>query len=60
MGVRRGRLRNRRPQGRGNVADGFEEAPVIEPVDPFEDGELDGFDVSPARAVGSPGPCRER
>ena len=30
-----------------DVADGFEEAPVIEPVDPFEGGELHGFDVSP-------------
>lgn len=29
------------------IADGFEEAPVIKPVDPFERGELQGFDVSP-------------
>jgi len=33
-----------------DVADGFEEAPVIEPVNPFESGELDGFDVSPRSA----------
>ena len=30
--------------GRGNVADGFEQAPVIELVHPFESGVLDGID----------------
>ena len=33
-----------------DVADGFEEASVIEPIDPFESGELNGFDVSPGSA----------
>ena len=26
-----------------NVADGLEEAPVVEPVHPFQGGELDGL-----------------
>jgi hypothetical protein len=30
-----------------DVCDGFEEAPVVLPVDPFEGGEPDGFEVSP-------------
>lgn len=29
-----------------DVSDVFEEAPVIEPIDPFESGEFNGFDVS--------------
>ena len=33
--------------GRWDVADGFKQAPVIEPVDPFEGGELDCLDASP-------------
>ena len=33
--------------GGRDVADGFEQAAIIEPVDPFESGELDGFEVSP-------------
>jgi len=36
--------------GRWDVADGFKQAPVIEPVDPFEGGELDGFDGPPRPA----------
>ena len=32
-----------------DVADGFEQSAVIEPVDPFEGGELHGLDVSPNR-----------
>jgi hypothetical protein len=32
---------------RRNVADGFEQPPVIEPVGPFECGELDGFEGAP-------------
>lgn len=29
--------------GGSNVADGFEQTPVIEPVHPFQGGEPDGF-----------------
>ena len=36
--------------GRGNVADGFEQAPVIEPVHPFESGVLDGLEGAPRPA----------
>ena len=36
--------------GGWNVADGFEQAPVVEPVDPFQRGELDGFQASPRAA----------
>ena len=32
------------------IADRLEEAPVIEPVDPFESGELHGLDISPRPA----------
>jgi hypothetical protein len=34
-----------------NYADGFEQAPIVEPVDPFQCGELDGFQVSPGTAA---------
>ena len=30
-----------------DVADGPEETPVVEPVDPFQRGELDGFEGAP-------------
>lgn len=33
-----------------NVADGFQQAAVIDPVDPFQCGELDGFKVAPRPA----------
>ncbi len=33
--------------GGWNVADRFEQAPVVEPVHPFQGGELDGFQASP-------------
>jgi hypothetical protein len=36
--------------GGWNSTDGFKQAPIVEPVDPFQRGELDGFQVSP-RAV---------
>ena len=29
------------------VADGLQQSPMVEPVDPFERGELDGFEVAP-------------
>jgi len=32
--------------GRGNVSDGFEEAPVVVPVDPFHCGQLDGVETA--------------
>jgi len=32
--------------GRPGISDGLEQTPVIEPIDPFEGGELDGLDVS--------------
>jgi hypothetical protein len=32
--------------GRGNVSDGFEEAPVVVPVDPFHRGQLDGVETA--------------
>lgn len=31
----------------GNASDRFEQAAVIEPVDPFECGARDGFDAAP-------------
>ena len=33
--------------GRRDVADGLEETSVVEPVDPFQRGELDGFEGAP-------------
>ena len=33
--------------GGRNVADGFEEAPVVEPVDPFQSGELNSLQGAP-------------
>ena len=33
--------------GGWNVADRFEQAPVVEPVDPFQGGELDVFQGAP-------------
>jgi len=33
--------------GRRYVADGLQEPSVVEPIDPFEGGELDGLEVSP-------------
>ena len=33
--------------GRWNVADGLEQSPMIEPVDPFECGHFDGLQVTP-------------
>ena len=36
--------------GGWNVADGLEQAAVVEPVDPFEGGHLDGFEVAPRAA----------
>ena len=30
-----------------DIADGFEQASVVEPVDPFERGELDRFQAAP-------------
>ena len=33
--------------GGRNVADGFEQAPVVEPVHPFQGGELDGLQGAP-------------
>ena len=33
--------------GRRYVADGLQEPSVVEPIDPFEGSELDGFEVSP-------------
>ena len=36
--------------GGWNVADRFEQAPVVEPVHPFQGGELDGFQASPRPA----------
>jgi hypothetical protein len=35
---------------RANVADRLEEPAVVEPVDPFEVGELDGFEIAPRPA----------
>jgi hypothetical protein len=32
--------------GGRDVADGFKQSPVVEPIDPFEGGELDGFEGS--------------
>ena len=33
--------------GRRDVADGFEQAAVVEPVDPLQRGELDGLQAAP-------------
>ena len=33
--------------GRRYIADGFHDPSVVEPIDPFEGGELDGLEVSP-------------
>jgi hypothetical protein len=33
--------------GWGNVADGFEDSAVVEPVDPFQGGVFDGVEVLP-------------
>ena len=33
--------------GGWNVADGFEQTPVVEPVHPFQCGEFDGFQAAP-------------
>ena len=39
--------------GRRDVADGLQQPAVVEPVDPFERGELDGFEaIATARADG--------
>ena len=47
--------------GRRHVADGLEQPAVVEPVDPLERGELDGFEgCATARAGGSPRSCRGR
>ena len=37
--------------GGWNVSDGFEQAAVVEPVDPFEGGHLDGFEAAPRAAT---------
>jgi hypothetical protein len=36
--------------GGRDIADGLEEAPVVEPVDPFQGGKLDCFDAAPRTA----------
>ena len=36
--------------GGWNVSDGFEQASVVEPVDPFEGGYLDRFEAAPRAA----------
>jgi hypothetical protein len=46
--------------GGWNVADGFEQAPVVEPVDPVQGGELDDFQASPQASSGSFRSCRGR
>ena len=33
--------------GRGYVSDGLQEPSVIEPIDPFQGGELDGLEAAP-------------
>jgi hypothetical protein len=33
--------------GRGNVSDRLQQSAIVEPVDPFEGGELDGLEVPP-------------
>ena len=38
--------------GRWDVADRFEQASVVEPVDPFQCCELDGFERAPGSAPG--------
>ena len=35
--------------GRRDVSDGLQEPSVVEPVDPFECGELDGLEAAPWR-----------
>ena len=37
--------------GGRDSADGFEQAAIVELVDPFQGGELDGFQVSPRAAT---------
>ena len=37
--------------GGRDIADGLEEPPVVEPVDPFEGGELDRFGMAPGAAT---------
>ena len=37
--------------GERDVADGLEEASGVEPVDPVQDGEFDGFDAAPGLAM---------
>ena len=37
--------------GGWNVADRFEQAPVVEPVHPFQGGEFDGFQAAPRPAA---------
>jgi hypothetical protein len=37
--------------GGRDISDRFEQSPVIEPIDPFQCGELDGFEVSPGVRV---------
>jgi hypothetical protein len=37
--------------GGRNVANGLEQAPVVEPVDPFQCGELDSFQIAPRSAA---------
>ena len=36
--------------GRRDVADGLQEPSVVEPIDPFEGGELDGLEAAPRSA----------
>ncbi len=36
--------------GGRDVADGFEQAAVVEPIDPFEGCHLDGFEAAPRAA----------
>jgi hypothetical protein len=36
--------------GGRDISDGFEQAAVVEPVDPFERGEFDGLDAAPRSA----------
>ena len=34
-----------------NISDGFEQAPAIEPIDPFQRCELDGLEGAPGSAA---------
>ena len=36
--------------GRRDISDRFEQPAIVEPIDPFQGGELDGFEVSPGSA----------